>query len=407
MNSLSVWEQRRRKALLVLPALIVPFLTLAFWALGGGSGRHVTNHNAAGFNLSLPQATIKKETELDKLRFYEAADEDSAEWRRKMLQDRYSLGYRDEPSSAYPDGKEAYGYDPAPPVSSRSSVATEKLIYQKLGEINRQVNNAEQASQRDGFTSAGKYRPPVIANNPDQFPVTEKATGEDPEIAELNGMMEKILDIQHPERVKAKMTQVDTTTDANSPVSVSFKPDNRVVHFGIKAADFKWSTKFYSAISSNELDNQLPGIMAVIHNQQEVVEGSVVQLRILRAFYLSGIAVPVGTMVYGTATINADRLLVQVSSVILQDKIYPIALKVYDLDGLEGLHVPGSPVRKTIHESLGNSLRSIPLLSVDPSIRGQVATTGIQAAKALVGKKVRQIKVVLPSGYQVLLKQSK
>ncbi len=34
---------------------------------------------------------------------------------------------------------------------------------------------------------------------------------EDPEMKQLNGMMEKILDIQHPERVKEKIKQASET----------------------------------------------------------------------------------------------------------------------------------------------------------------------------------------------------
>jgi len=44
---------------------------------------------------------------------------------------------------------------------------------------------------------------------------------------------------------------------------------------------------------------------------------------------------------------------------------------------------------------------------VDPSIGAQVASAGIEAAKSLVGKKVKLIKVTVKSGYKVLLRNSK
>jgi len=38
MNNHSEKFLKKRKALLVLPLLALPFITLAFWALGGGKG---------------------------------------------------------------------------------------------------------------------------------------------------------------------------------------------------------------------------------------------------------------------------------------------------------------------------------------------------------------------------------
>src|SRR5215218_5139727 len=63
---------RKRKFLVVLPVLIIPFLTLAFWALGGGGvqtqGR--TPAGPLGLNLQLPPAHIPNEA-AGKLQFYE------------------------------------------------------------------------------------------------------------------------------------------------------------------------------------------------------------------------------------------------------------------------------------------------------------------------------------------------
>jgi hypothetical protein len=78
---------RKRKMLLVLPLLVVPFLTMAFWAMGGGkvgdnSSPLITTQ---GLNLNLPQANLKEDKQADKLSFYDKADKDSiklAEWMR-------------------------------------------------------------------------------------------------------------------------------------------------------------------------------------------------------------------------------------------------------------------------------------------------------------------------------------
>ena len=40
-NQQSAETLRKRKFLVVLPLLICPFMTMAFWALGGGKGHQV------------------------------------------------------------------------------------------------------------------------------------------------------------------------------------------------------------------------------------------------------------------------------------------------------------------------------------------------------------------------------
>jgi len=76
--------QRQRKFLLVLPVILLPFLTLLFWALGGGK---VDNANAQvnarkGFNSQLPDAQLKDNSTLNKMSYYDKATLDSDKLRQ-------------------------------------------------------------------------------------------------------------------------------------------------------------------------------------------------------------------------------------------------------------------------------------------------------------------------------------
>jgi hypothetical protein len=46
------------------------------------------------------------------------------------------------------------------------------------------------------------------------------------------------------------------------------------------------------------------------------------------------------------------------------------------------------------------------LTSMDPSFKAQAAATGINAAKSLLSKKVKQVKVLVKAGYKVLLRDN-
>src|SRR3989337_2841855 len=82
---------RKRKMMMVLPVLVIPFITMAFWALGGGKGagqpKQTTDQN--GLNTKLPDANWKENKPLDKLGFYDKADQDSLKKEEWMRSDPY------------------------------------------------------------------------------------------------------------------------------------------------------------------------------------------------------------------------------------------------------------------------------------------------------------------------------
>ncbi|HRQ51388.1 MAG TPA: hypothetical protein PLR74_12670, partial [Agriterribacter sp.] len=91
----SVKFLRRRKFLLVAPLLVIPFITMMFWALGGGKGSNGAAAGAPqqqGLNLELPDANFKKDKPTDKLGYYEKAEADSARMRSLLRKDPYISG---------------------------------------------------------------------------------------------------------------------------------------------------------------------------------------------------------------------------------------------------------------------------------------------------------------------------
>src|SRR5688572_12006089 len=79
---------RKRKMMMVLPLLVVPFLTMAFWALGGGRSGRSEEIQTQGLNLRLPNPKLSNEFN-DKLSFYDQADKDSMKLAEQMRNDPY------------------------------------------------------------------------------------------------------------------------------------------------------------------------------------------------------------------------------------------------------------------------------------------------------------------------------
>jgi len=82
-------EIRQRKFMLVLPLLVLPFMTMAFWALGGGKDGEANDQSEqqTGFNLKLPDADFREEKPMDKLGYYDRARQDSVRFLEMMKND--------------------------------------------------------------------------------------------------------------------------------------------------------------------------------------------------------------------------------------------------------------------------------------------------------------------------------
>lgn len=122
-------SSRKGRALLFLPLLIIPFLTLAFWALGGGKGEIKEQTIHEGLNLQLPNPHTKDLEGETKLSFYETAEKNSAKLREELKND--SLFHQ----SFYEDtviDSESFSYEPEPVKSMKYSDPMEKKVYQKL-----------------------------------------------------------------------------------------------------------------------------------------------------------------------------------------------------------------------------------------------------------------------------------
>ena len=76
-----------------------------------------------------------------------------------------------------------------------------------------------------------------------------------------------------------------------------------------------------------------------------------------------------------------------------------------DMDGLAGIYIPGAITRDAAKQSYENSLQSVDIGSYDPSVTGTITSAGLNAAKTLLTKKARQVKVFVKAGYKILLRE--
>ena len=110
---------------------------------------------------------------------------------------------------------------------------------------------------------------------------------------------------------------------------------------------------------------------------------------------------------FGTASLTGERLSIKISSIRFQHSIFPVALSVYDMDGMQGIYIPGAVTRDVAKQAADRTFQEFGTTTLDPSLGAQAASAGIAATRNLLSKKVKLIKVTVKAGYQVLLRDEK
>ena len=360
------------KFLLILPALVLPFLILFLW----GIGLFKTENDSAkpiakGLNTNLPPAIIKENKGADKMSFYESAAKDSVKLHDKKKADAYyenkGSGYKLQGSSL-PSGQSGYRDQDA------------KISIQKIQSL---IHSKQQTatSKIDGPQRDLSALNPLKPNRPS-----------DPELEELNTMMDKILDMQHPERVKERLKG---TAIINKKI------------FAVRSADSL--QKNHGFYSFNEVENNKEiqnNIEAIIPETQTIVAGATVKILLASDIYVHDIKIPKNSFIYGIAAMKEERLIITIRSLRYQTNILPVSLEVFDMDGMEGIYIPGSVNREVVKESSAEAVNSLGITNLDPSLTAQAAGVGIQAAKSLLSRKLKQTKITLREGYHILLRDN-
>jgi len=416
---------QKRKLAMALPMITMPFLTLIFWALGGGQavpGQAVANMHT-GLNLELPSAHFSPDEKTDKFSLYEASQRDSADLLEAVENDPYFelntmvLEEKDKDllfgSATMPSMNASHDMDP-----------NEVKVNEKLQMIYRELNKAPITSPASQLQAQQENMVPPVEH--EQFKedvnklesmmeIMAKSDEPDPEVAQMNNVLDKILDIQHPERVKDRIREqsvqhkeqvfpVSLTPSGDAITTLESSPTSPPLQNDSTVTIALSGNGFYGLEEESNAQAEANAIPAVIHDTQELVAGATVKLRLTSDIFINGQLISKDQFIYGTAAINEERLTIAINSIRVDNSLFPVALSAYDLDGMEGLYIPGAIARDAAKQSSNQAIQSMQFMTMDQSLSAQAAAAGVEAAKGLFSKKVKLIKVTVKAGYQVLLK---
>lgn len=414
--------EKKRKFLLVLPVLVIPFLTMIFWALGGGkvASADAASAKETGINGKLPDANIKDEDGLDKMSFYDQAQKDSLKRKDMNHPDPNSiqaaLGAIDPQNQL--SGPLGVGsninLNTSPYTGGGYNDPTEAKINQKLQQLNSMLNQ----QQMVGNTASPSYQTNVSGTEQSLMRLEKmmqqmhgSSQQADPETQQLDGLLEKVLDIQNPERVKEKLRKSSLEHRGQVFALSSVPGRDRISLMEPKTeAGLKQATEesgFYSIDEPAAIGFDQNTVSAVIHETQTLINGATVKLRLLDDIFINGTLIPKNNFVFGMASLSGDRLVIKITGIRYRKSQYPVQLSVFDIDGMDGIYIPGAIARDVAKQSVDRAIQDISFENMNPSLGYQAASAGIEAAKSLFSKKVKLIRVTVKAGYQVLLRDEK
>lgn len=158
------------------------------------------------------------------------------------------------------------------------------------------------------------------------------------------------------------------------------------------------------------LDSVGTALGAVIFGDQTVTNGGRVRLQLLQPVSLRGVVIPAGTLLYGQGQFGAERVVVRITSIRVENRLYPVQLAVYDMDGIEGVYVPDAPGAKESRQMAAQASGGITLYPrvSTRNAAGIAAATAAQAGstglRSLLQKKASQPKARLKGNYYVLIR---
>lgn len=422
-KTISIKESKRRKMLLALPLIILPFITILFYILGGGQTELTGDKNEVkmGFNLNLPLPKFKEDSAFDKMSYYDQASVDSLKLQEQIKKDpnysnkkvlEESVGeFSEIDFEARHFQKKRTGFN-----STSFRDKNEQKVYEKLNALQKVIsqpslpdNYGQDMREFENYGSS-KGVSDEVKNLEQMMNKMGEAQEPDPELKQLGGMLENILDIQHPSLVQERLKQSsDSKKGKIFTVNRKKEEDNTTSLQKVNAISSSLKmNSFYTADESLEQEEQQQNsIEAVIHQTQTIVNGSVMKLRLSNDIFLQGTMIPKNTFLYGIASLKGERLEVRINNIQFRNSIFPVELAVYDIDGIDGIYIPGAINRDVAKASADRSIQTLGLTGVTDSWGAQAAGMGIEAAKSLMSKKVKLIKVVVKAGYQVLLYDEK
>ncbi len=372
---------KRNKPLLFLPLVLIPFIVLIFYVLGGGEKKEKEEQKqkeqqvAKGANYTLPDAD-KSVAIYDKMDNYSSKKEVATSHDYNIAGETDSTNEESleeetlTEEQLLSEKKNLYKNDPVPELNADVSTDLLAHIRQKEKKVREDLENSqvETKSQNEDADSSQKEKDNKESEDK-KGSVSIAPTG----IEELDKVF----------RQNSRLAK------QNDSLNIRLK-ETSVKNEKLEAEKNKRSTLEKGGKSGfKPKDTAVPVIEAEVYETTTVLTGNRVKLRLLEEAWLNGVEIPVNTFLYGICEVSNERLQIEVLQIPVGEKFVPVEVTVCDLDGLPGLYVPDNASRKVAKE-VGSSANTSSMFGVS---NNPLTYMGMQAADRTAQSLLKMIRI--------------
>ena len=113
--------------------------------------------------------------------------------------------------------------------------------------------------------------------------------------------------------------------------------------------------KFFHSVQEKPADDAL--IKAMIDQTIKVEDGTRIRLKLLNDVTIDSVKLQKGTYLYALVKgFSGQRVMANVSNILVKDKFIKVNLSLYDNDGMEGFYVPASSFREMVKNAGGQAI---------------------------------------------------
>lgn len=358
---------KRNKPLLFLPLILIPFIVLIFYILGGGklpeeeAQTQAKKDSIKGANYSLPEADCNIGI-VDKMEAAQSKQELSETRDYDITGEKDSL----DSSNTFPDQALEQSETPDTDEPDQSPGLNSDVSNNLLSHIRQREEQAREdllkSKEQSGIKSQGK------ATDPDtNSPKSTSGNEEHPGSKTLPTGIEELDQIFRQNQQLARK---------NDSLSLHLKEATAKNEKEEAEKNKRFTLEKQSKSGFNSKQSAVPVIRAEVYETATVLTGNRVKLRLMEDAWLLGTKIPKNTFLYGTCEVTNERLQIEIRQILLGEKFVPVEITVCDLDGLPGLYVPDNASRKVAKE-VGSSANTSSLFGVS---NNPLTYAGIQAA---------------------------
>lgn len=145
----------------------------------------------------------------------------------------------------------------------------------------------------------------------------------------------------------------------------------------------------------NLINDELKPYKCMFTRNEKLTSGSRISIRAMEDVHVRGITIPKNSRLSAIVTIS-NRVMISVTSIEMNGKIYTCNFEGYDTDGMRGIYCSGlsDMQQRAIQEGLSTGT------SVASSRLGNIARSAVNLGTELVRSSSGKVSVSVPSGYE-------